>query len=364
MKTIAYTLLFTCFFSFRALSQAPPSCNSSDLRYTNVLNDATGATLFFALSPPQPMVQSYFLAYSFNIDTGPVADSLPVPVPGSPQSLAGIPNNHLHAFTARNICTDGSVHTGATFFLDFRNAHEDCPAIRDFQLLDLNPNFIAFAWGPDPQVDSFRVSYQAGALPQQDNFTPEPFWEQALFPATVHTFSIAALCTTPGLAEQAVVEGPEFRFSIIIIDDIKAIATPWDTIQDALCQGYRIQCSHGDYGTNKELFISDHPPLSGMAGSCPVVVPVRDPRDLAVGLVIAPNPVSGAEAWCSFALRGAAPVWIDILDYSGRLHRRLPVRLSEGAHRIPLPTGSLPPGLYVVRLQNGGRVFSSKFVKL
>ncbi len=201
MKTIFAVLISTLILVAGSHAQTPPTCSSSDLRYLEVQNGPTGATLQFAVSPPQPMVQSYFLRYTLNVDTDPLPGALPVPVPGAPQSFGNIPNNRLHSFTAYNVCTNESAHTGATFLLDFRNASPNCPAIRDFQLLDLNPAFIAFAWGAPPGVDSFRVSYQADALPPQTGFTPEPFWGQPLLPATVHTFRIAALCTAPGIVE-------------------------------------------------------------------------------------------------------------------------------------------------------------------
>ncbi len=364
MKRIPIALFLTGALACGSAAQAP-LCSSSGIRFLQVLNDGTGALVEFAVSPPQPLVQGYFLDYTFNIDSDPAPGSLPVPAPGAPQLLTNIPLNHLHAFTARNVCTDGSIHTGATFFLDFRDAHENCPAIREFQLLDFDPAFASFSWGAALEADSFRVSYRVDALPEQIGFTPEPFWEQALLPATIHTFGIAALCTVPGLVQQAVVEGPEFVFSIIIIDDIKAIAVPVDTgaLQEALCKGYRILCDHGNYGTDKERFIADHLPF-GIPATCPVVVPVGETAFASPQLILAPNP-AGNEVWCTLsgAAAAAGAARVELLDYSGRLYQRREIRLEEGNCRFPLHIGAIPPGLYVIRLTQAARTFSAKMAK-
>ncbi len=159
------------------------------------------------------------------------------------------------------------------------------------------------------------------------------------------------------------IEGPEFVFSIIIVDDIKAIAVPLDTasLRDALCKGYRIQCDHGDYGTDKERFIADHPQL-GIATPCPAVVSTQEIWHTIENLLISPNP-GGEEAGCTFTLRSAGVVMIDLLDFAGRLRQSRRLQLEEGTHRIIFAAGDLPPGLYMVRLHREGRFFSAKWVK-
>jgi hypothetical protein len=253
--------------------------------------------------------------------------------------------------------------TGATIGMDMRQANPDCPAIRDFMLLNLNVAFIAFAWGAATEADSFRVSYEADALPSQIGFTPEPVWEQPLLPASVHTFRIAALCTVPGVAQQAVVEGPEFIFSIIIIDDIKAIAVPVDTvaIRNALCNGYRLQCGHGDYGTDKERFISDHPDL-GIAFPCPAVVAVREILPEVAGIKLSPNPANESFQ-ADFSLRHAGEVQWEVFDMTGRILDRQKQWLPAGDQGIRFEARRLPAGMYVWRLQAGGQFFSVRWVK-
>lgn len=364
MKTLLPILLIASLFSIRSWSQTPPQCNSSDLRYLNLNNTMSGANLLFSVQG-QPLVQSQFLNYTLLLDTDPTPGQVPVSGPELPQLLMELPNTGLHGFTVRNVCFDESVHTGATWFLDFRQADDDCPAIQNFQLLNLLPGFIEFAWGATPEADSFRVTYQAGASPPQVGFTPEPFWEQVLLPAAVHTFRIAALCNVPGLTPAATVAGPEFIFHIIIVDDIKGIAAPWDSIALIVCKSYRLQCTqHGDFGTNKEAFIAAHPQLDAFSlAPCPELISSVRAEPAVEALHLAPNPVAEDDLWCSFQMTASAEVWIDIIDFSGRVHSRFREWLPAGGHRIPLAAASLPAGFYAVRVQSGGGIFSAKFVK-
>lgn len=362
MKSFFSLLPTTFMLPFLLCAQTPPGCGSSDLRYLSWDTEPSGGRLHFAVSPPQPGTQTYFLNYTLNAHATPLPGMLEV-LPGVPQQIEQLPPGGLHYFTAQNHCADGSIHTGATLGIDLRQADPDCPAIRDFMLLDLNPAFIAFAWGAAPEADSFRVSYQAGALPVQIGFTPEPVWEQALAAASIHTFRIAALCTVPGLVQQAVVQGPEFIFSIIIIDDIKAIAVPVDTaaIRNALCNGYRIQCDHGDYHTDKERFIADHPQF-GISFPCPAVVAVQEIAPEATGLRISPNPAS-EHIQADFSLRHSGEVRWEIFDLTGRSLHHQKEWLQEGGNSVGWDAQHLPPGVYLLRLHAGGRFFSARWVK-
>jgi len=362
MKTIYSFFLTALIFTPFAGAQSPPGCLSSDLRYLSWESGPSGARLHFAISPPQPGTQAYFLNYTLNAHANPDPGMLEV-VPGIPQSIGQLPLGGLHYFTAQNQCADGSIHTGATIGMDLRQADPACPAIRDFVLLNLNPAFIAFAWGAAPEADSFRVSYEADALPSQIGFTPEPVWEQPLLPASVHTFRIAALCTVPGIVQQAVAQGPEFIFSIIIIDDIKAIAVPVDTaaIRHALCNGYRLQCDHGDYGTDKERFVSDHPHL-GIPFPCPEVVALQEIVPEVAGLRLSPNPANES-IHADFLLRHAGEVQWEVFDMTGRILDRQKQWLAAGDHRIRFEAVRLPAGMYLLRLQAGGQFFFARWVK-
>jgi hypothetical protein len=76
-----------------------------------------------------------------------------------------------------------------------------------------------------------------------------------------------------------------------------------------------------------------------------------------------PNPARGtAQVW--LALAGGAPARLELLDLAGRRVRSLALAgLGGGLHRVDLgETGSLPPGLYLVRLSQSGRQLTAKLV--
>ena len=76
-----------------------------------------------------------------------------------------------------------------------------------------------------------------------------------------------------------------------------------------------------------------------------------------------PNPArSSASVW--FTLAGDAPARLELLDLAGRRVRALGLEgLGAGLHRADLEgTGSLPPGLYLVRLSQADRQATGKLV--
>jgi hypothetical protein len=76
---------------------------------------------------------------------------------------------------------------------------------------------------------------------------------------------------------------------------------------------------------------------------------------------VAPNPATVRMA-VSFTLPSSEPATLELLDVSGRrwLDREVG-SLGAGAHRVELSTGGrVPPGLYFLRLAQGGRVASSR----
>ena len=70
-----------------------------------------------------------------------------------------------------------------------------------------------------------------------------------------------------------------------------------------------------------------------------------------------PNPSRGGDLVVHFTLSSAEPARIEVLDPAGRRWRSRDVSLTPGAHAIDLRPGPrLPPGLYLVRLKQGGVV--------
>ena len=76
-----------------------------------------------------------------------------------------------------------------------------------------------------------------------------------------------------------------------------------------------------------------------------------------------PNPARGtARVWLTLA--GDAPARLELLDLAGRRVRALELGgLGAGLHRVDLEgTGSLPPGLYLIRLSQAGHQATGKLV--
>jgi len=89
-----------------------------------------------------------------------------------------------------------------------------------------------------------------------------------------------------------------------------------------------------------------------------------DPGSCSGFLRVTPNPSRGA---VSFVLGGVAgeTAFVRIYDLSGRLVDSLGTVLgAEGASVSWNRSGSVPPGVYLVRMDNGSRVFLSRMILL
>jgi hypothetical protein len=77
---------------------------------------------------------------------------------------------------------------------------------------------------------------------------------------------------------------------------------------------------------------------------------------------VQPNPAAG-DAWISFALPGSERAAIDVLDVSGRVVREIDLGApGPGNHRWNLSAGGrLAPGVYIVRLDYGGRSTTTRW---
>ncbi len=96
------------------------------------------------------------------------------------------------------------------------------------------------------------------------------------------------------------------------------------------------------------------------AGEVWVVVP-SETRLALRGLT--PNPAPAGAALVTFSLPDASPARLDVLDVAGRrVFGREVGSLGGGEHVLRLGGGSLPAGLYLVRLTRGGRALTAKAV--
>ncbi len=78
---------------------------------------------------------------------------------------------------------------------------------------------------------------------------------------------------------------------------------------------------------------------------------------------VRPNPATGGAIGVQFALPSAAGATLEMLDVGGRrvAHRDL-AAFGAGRHTLTLDGASLPPGVYLVRLRQGGAVACARLV--
>ena len=86
-------------------------------------------------------------------------------------------------------------------------------------------------------------------------------------------------------------------------------------------------------------------------------------QNAAIGLAVAPNPGSGAEAALHYQLPTAAPVSVEVCDLLGRRVATALAAESQaaGPHRVALAGLALAPGLYLVRLRAGQQQWQTKW---
>lgn len=80
------------------------------------------------------------------------------------------------------------------------------------------------------------------------------------------------------------------------------------------------------------------------------------------GLNIYPNPVIDLLT-VKYVQADDLPVLVQIYDLNGRLVLLRSATADEASSGLSFPAGQLSPGLYLVRLQAGTQIFSSKFIK-
>lgn len=155
------------------------------------------------------------------------------------------------------------------------------------------------------------------------------------------------------------VMGGQPRICLAAVDTSTALATAWDPGLDGLVWTMRAE--------GKELFVGGgFTRAGGVPGVGLAAFTIPDtpaPRPLAFALTSIPNPAR-ADATIRFTLPQAARVSLSVFDLQGRRVARLLDRaLSEaGRHDTPLQTGGLKPGIYLCRLEAGGRTATRKIV--
>ena len=113
----------------------------------------------------------------------------------------------------------------------------------------------------------------------------------------------------------------------------------------------------GNTGTTEFAFAIDALGFGTQAGG---VAGEAAPEAFAAAPSVYPNPASGA-ATVAFDLAAPAEVTVDVVDVLGRRVATLASGpQAAGAVRLAVPTASLAPGLYLVRVQTEAGVASTR----
>ncbi len=87
-------------------------------------------------------------------------------------------------------------------------------------------------------------------------------------------------------------------------------------------------------------------------------------REPALPLAVFPNPAAG-EAHLQFALRAGGPVRMEVLNLAGQaVLPPVEMHVQPGLLDMPLPTGTLPPGAYQVRIITPEGAAAKQLVKV
>jgi hypothetical protein len=93
----------------------------------------------------------------------------------------------------------------------------------------------------------------------------------------------------------------------------------------------------------------------------PVGIITQDAPEQLSSIKVFPNPVSSM-ATIEYTLHKRSPITISVVDLNGRMIVREQITQGEGTHQYKLDCGSLPRGMYVVSIQTGNSVQTSKFI--
>ena len=93
----------------------------------------------------------------------------------------------------------------------------------------------------------------------------------------------------------------------------------------------------------------------------PVGIITQDIPEQLSSIKVFPNPVSSM-ATIEYTLHKRSPITITVVDLNGRMVSREQITQGEGTHQYKLDCGSLPRGMYVVSIQTGNSVQTSKFI--
>lgn len=333
-----------------------PGCPASYLFLHDVFPEGIGDIALLTVSEASP-VDSFFLDYEY----GANAEGQQIQGGVGPDfSQVLMQAHYLHWFTARNKCADGSWHTGSTIelWMDDPLMGYNCPIPANMQITFLSNALINFHWELDPTPDFWHIKYEPAGFPAQEFDVALPEVSQELIPGVIeHFFSIYAVCNFPGLNTELIEHSPTVRFKVVVVEDIKLLTIPCDTLRKAVRHAFQIRCSNpthyngGDYGPNKELFLFDH--------NCLTTGISADRHHPEEWFELASNPASDQlEIYLPAVI--TAEVRMTIWDIWGR--RMVQSNYSIGTGFVVLDISGWPQGNYLIAIESGDQTGVQHFV--
>ena len=159
--------------------------------------------------------------------------------------------------------------------------------------------------------------------------------------------------------------GQRWRCSLAAVDIDTGIATDWSPItMDVGILVYALSCGGGELYAGGNFRDAGGMPRSCLAGFTEELAAAVPPVSHASGFALAglrPNPAV-RDLSVAFTLPDASPAKIEVLDIAGRIVLAREVgTLGAGSHTLNLGAGrSFPPGVYLLRLTQGGRTLTAR----
>ena len=173
--SIAVVCLFSCLIPFLP-AQDLPGCNASSIR--PVENSIDFSIEMVQVRLEVDSVRTDIVSNSIQHDYFlgmDISESFDFPL-GSEVAFSHQFTIGTHRFTIINNCSDGTLHTGASYTIDYADANFECPPILNLVIDILTDDFISFFWDFAPAADRYRVTYLADGIEINEMDTPEPFF--------------------------------------------------------------------------------------------------------------------------------------------------------------------------------------------
>jgi hypothetical protein len=105
------------------------------------------------------------------------------------------------------------------------------------------------------------------------------------------------------------------------------------------------------------------PPAYEPAQSSSLVTAIPETGASEMVLLVAPNPVTGESAQVEFLAGRSGLTVLELIDSQGRVYETIRLNLPEGRYKHTFDLTGKPAGLYLIRVESGGRQMTRKVLK-